>query len=82
MSWASRRMRRRSERLAKWLAPGLEPVVLEERADGVGDLLVAVLADDQAVVRVGAERLVLGAQPLGQALAVAAPGTCDRGRRR
>ena len=43
-----------------------EPVVFQELADRVGDLLVAVLAEDEAVMGVRAERLVPGAQPLGE----------------
>ena len=60
----------------------LEPVVLQERADGVGDLLVALLADDQAVVGVRTERLVLRAQPLRQPLAVGSGNMPVDARRR
>src|SRR6266436_797110 len=40
-----------------------EAVDLEEAADGLSHLLMALLADDQPVVRMGAERLVLGSEP-------------------
>src|SRR6187549_648256 len=46
----------------------LEPVELEEAADGVGDLLVALLADHEAVVGMRPERLERRAQPLRQPL--------------
>ena len=46
--------------------------MLQERPDDVRDLFVAVLADDQAVMGVRPERVILGAQPLGQALALRA----------
>src|SRR4051794_14723885 len=46
----------------------LEPVELEEAADRVGDLLVALLADHEAVVRMRSERLERRAQPLRQPL--------------
>jgi hypothetical protein len=57
---------------ATWSKSGTasEPMVLEEEPDRLGHLLEAVLADDQAVVRVRTKRLVVGAQPLGQPLAV------------
>ena len=48
----------------------LQPVRLEEGPDRLGDLEVARLADDQAVVRVGPERLVRRVEPVGQPLAV------------
>src|SRR6476469_7296807 len=40
--------------------PGLQAVDLQEATDRVRDLLVALLADDQPVVRMRPERLVLG----------------------
>ena len=64
------------------VGPELQPVRLQERPDRVGDLLVALLADDQAVVRMRAERLVLGAEPVGQPLARRTPGPAGRARRR
>ena len=42
----------------------LEAVRFEEGADGVRDLLVALLGQDQAVVRVRPERLVARVKPL------------------
>ena len=42
----------------------LEAVRFEERADGLRDLLIALLGQDQAVVRVRSERLVAGVKPL------------------
>jgi hypothetical protein len=41
---------------------------LEEAADRLGDLLMAALANDQAVVRMRPERLVLGVEPRRHAL--------------
>src|SRR6266550_6231136 len=46
----------------------LQPVRLEEPPDRLGDLLMALLADDEPVMRVRSERLVLRAEPLGQPL--------------
>ena len=59
-----------------------EPVRLEEAPDRLGDLLVALLADDQAVVGVRPERLVLRAEPLGEPLRRRLRARSDRGRRR
>ncbi len=79
MSWASRRMRPRRRRRVRRAgrhdtsgppAARLQPVRLEEHPDRVGDLQVALLAEDQAVVGVRPERLVVGIEPVGQALRV------------
>ena len=84
VSWASRRMRRRVRGLAATgpgsyqrspaarhrAAPG-EPragSTSRKPADRLGDLLVALLADHEAVVRVRPERLERRAQPLRQPL--------------
>src|SRR5262245_59181753 len=70
MSWATRRMRRgRSRRSAGGSEfTSLESVSLQERSDRLGDLLVAGLAEHQAEVRMGAKRLVLCLEPLGDVL--------------
>ena len=60
----------------------LEAMDLEEGAHGFGDLLVAVLALDQAVVGVGAERLELRIEPLGQPLGVVERDASGPGRHR
>jgi len=46
----------------------LQAVGLEEPADRLRHLLVALLANDQPVVRVGPEGLVFGTEPLGKPL--------------
>src|SRR6266542_2733279 len=48
---------------------GLEPVRLEKAADRVGDLAVALLAEDEPVVGMCAERLELGIEPGRETLA-------------
>src|SRR5689334_18391195 len=57
-------------RLAAGPSEALEAMRLEEAPDRVGDLAVALLADDEAVVGVRSERFVLGAEPLGEALGI------------
>ena len=74
-----RRCKRVRPQIVRWQrthGPGaargalLQAVRLQERPDPLGHLLVALLAGDEAEVRVRAERLVLGVQPLGEALGV------------
>jgi len=45
-----------------------EAVRLEERPDRLGDLLVALLTNHEAVVGVGPERFVVGAKPFRKTL--------------
>ena len=91
VSWASRRMRRRVRGLAATgrddtnralRAPSPAPrqasvqsVRLEEPADRLGDLLVALLADHQAVVRVRPERLERRRPATPPAAPTSTPGT-------
>ena len=64
----------------------LEPVRLEEAADRIGDLLEALLADEQPVMRVRGEGLVARVEPLRQPLrfvhrdAAVEPGADDQPR--
>src|SRR6478735_2642830 len=73
-------------RWARRRRPALEPVDLEEATNRVGDLLVAVLADDQAEMRVRRERLVARIEPLGEPLRLGQgdrpvePGSDDEAR--
>ena len=76
---------RRAGRTTARRAPGgdrYSRFVSRNAADRLGDLLVAALADDQAVVRVRAERLVVRVEPLGQPLRRRLSGTSGRARRR